>query len=233
MQEIGLLKQAILDGRQDEVFAHLYGEVAVPEQRTRYADALDAFAKLYPEKKEVAVFSAPGRSEIGGNHTDHNHGKTLAAGIHLDVIGIVAKSTRRLEVQSKGFQPDRLLLSEMDYDPAEENSAKALIKGVCNGFAEHGYTYGGFVSYTTSDVLKGSGISSSAAFEVLLCTILNHLYNEDKVGAVEIAQISQYAENVFFGKPCGLLDQMASSVGGFIAMDFADPANPLYEKIDF
>lgn len=233
MQEIGLLKQAILDGRQDEVFAHLYGEAAVSEQRTRYADALDAFAKLYPEKKEIAVFSAPGRSEIGGNHTDHNHGKTLAAGIHLDVIGIVAKSTRRLEVQSKGFQPDRLLLSEMDYDPAEENSAKALIKGVCNGFAEHGYTYGGFVSYTTSDVLKGSGISSSAAFEVLLCTILNHLYNEDKVGAVEIAQISQYAENVFFGKPCGLLDQMASSVGGFIAIDFADPANPLYEKIDF
>ena len=235
MSQISKLREQIAAGEYDSVFTRLYGlgDEIISYQRNRYIESLDAFASLYPEEKEVSIFSAPGRTEVCGNHTDHNHGKTLAAGIDLDAIGVVAKSDTKLEVQSKGFAPDKLTLDNIAYDKSEENTAVALIKGVCNGLKERGYNYGGFVAYTTSNVLKGSGISSSAAFEVLLCTIQNHLYNEGKIDAVTIAQISQFAENKYFGKPCGLLDQTASSVGGFITIDFADPKMPVIEKIDF
>jgi len=235
MSELLKLKHQIANGEHDSTFLRLYGngDNVISYQRTRYIEALEAFSALYPEYTEVSIFSAPGRTEVCGNHTDHNHGKTLAAGIDLDVIGVVAKCEKRLEVQSKGFKPDKLTTDGIEYCESEQNTAKALIKGVCNGFLERGYNYGGFVAYTTSNVLKGSGISSSAAFEVLLCTIINHLYNDGKVDAVTVAQISQFAENKYFGKPCGLLDQTASSVGGFITIDFADPSKPEIEKIDF
>ena len=235
MSSIVTLKKQIANGEYDYIFKRLYSddESIISYQRERYTDALESFEKLYPQLDDVNIFSAPGRSEVCGNHTDHNNGKTLAAGIDLDVIGVVAKSENRLEVQSKGFKPDILTVDNIEYSENEKNSAKALIKGVLNGFKDRGYKYGGFVAYTTSNVLKGSGISSSAAFEVLLCTIINHLYNDGKVDAVTIAQISQFAENKYFGKPCGLLDQTASSVGGFITIDFADPEMPKIEKIDF
>ena len=235
MSKICELKKQIANGEHDGVFKRLYGltDAIITYQRTRYTEALEAFEKLYPEISEVSIFSASGRTEVCGNHTDHNFGKTLAAGIDLDVIGVAAKSETKLEVQSKGFKPDILTVDNISYCKEEENSAKALVKGVCNGFKERGYQYGGFVAYTTSNVLKGSGVSSSAAFEVLLCTILNHFYNDGKVDAVTVAQIAQFAENKYFGKPCGLLDQTASSVGGFITMDFADPTKPVIEKIDF
>lgn len=235
MSNLTELKSQIAQGEHDGAFSRLYGngENVISYQRERYIEALEAFSKLYPEYKEVSIFSAPGRTEVCGNHTDHNNGKTLAAGIDLDVIGVVAKCEKRLEVQSKGFKPDILTTDNIEYCESEKNSAKALIKGVCNGFKERGYNFGGFVAYTTSNVLKGSGVSSSAAFEVLLCTILNHLYNDGKVDAVTVAQISQFAENKYFGKPSGLLDQTASSVGGFITIDFADPKKPEIEKINF
>ncbi len=235
MSQISTLKVEIQNGVHDGTFKRLYGNLdsIISYQRARYTEALSAFEALYPEYSEVSIFSAPGRTEVCGNHTDHNNGKTLAAGIDLDVIGVVAKCENRLEVQSRGFKPDILTTDNIEFCESEINTAKALVKGVCNGFKERGYNYGGFVAYTTSNVLKGSGVSSSAAFEVLLCTILNHLYNDGKVDAVTVAQISQFAENKYFGKPCGLLDQTASSVGGFITIDFADPKMPAIEKIDF
>lgn len=234
MSELLKIKEQIKLGEYDSVFARLYSkdEQIIAYQRERYIEALDAFKSLYPEYTEVSIFSAPGRTEVCGNHTDHNLGKTLAAGIDLDAIGVVAKTDKLLEVQSKGFAPDKLTVDDIGYKKEEENTAKALIKGVCNGLKDRGYNYGGFVAYTTSNVLKGSGISSSAAFEVLLCTIENHLYNDGKIDEVTVAQISQFAENKYFGKPCGLLDQTASSVGGFITIDFADPKMPKIEKID-
>lgn len=235
MSNIAKLKNDILNGACDSALSELYGSLdsVIKMQRQRYAEALDEFNKIYPEYTEVSVFSAPGRTEVCGNHTDHNNGKCLAAALNLDVIGVVAKCEKRLEVLSKGFRPDILTTDDIAFREEEQNSSISLIKGICNSFLERGYNIGGFVAYTTSNVLKGSGMSSSAAFEVLVCTILNHLYNDGKIDAVEVAQISQYAENVFFGKPCGLLDQTASSVGGFITIDFENPKAPIIEKIDF
>ncbi len=234
MSKIDVLKKQIEQGAYDKTFARLYGagENVIAYQRKRYVDSLEAFSRLYPEFEEVSIFSASGRTEVCGNHTDHNHGKTLSAGIDLDAIGVVAKTDKRLEVQSAGFPADILTTDDIEYKEEEQNTAKALIKGVCNGLLERGYKYGGFVAYTTSNVLKGSGISSSAAFEVLLTTIENYLYNDGKIDAVTVAQISQFAENKYFGKPCGLLDQTSSAVGGFITINFADPKKPVIEKID-
>ncbi|MEE1280457.1 MAG: galactokinase family protein [Oscillospiraceae bacterium] len=235
MSNICLLMEQISKGTFDSTFELLYGKDkgVLCYQRKRYLDALLEFSKLYPQKTDVCIFSAPGRTEICGNHTDHNNGKTLSAAINLDAIAVAAKDEQSIEVCSQGFAPDRIELCDIEYKENEKNSSRALIKGVCSGFNERGFKYGGFVTYTTSDVLKGSGISSSAAFEVLLCTIENYFYNNSGIDAVTIAKIAQYAENKFFGKPCGLLDQISSSVGGFITADFESPNNPEIEKIEF
>lgn len=235
MTDIKILKEKILSGELNSKLSELYtsdeGKLAFAQKR--YIDALEQFEKLFPDKRQVEIFSAPGRTEICGNHTDHNNGKTLAGAINLDAIAVVSKCDGEIEIHSEGFSPDRVSLSDMDYNESEKNTSKALIKGVCAALKEYGYDFGGFVAYTTSNVLKGSGVSSSAAFEVLISTILNHLYNEGKIDAVTVAKASQYAENKFFGKPCGLLDQTASSVGGFITIDFKDSKNPEINKIDF
>ena len=211
----------------------IYTPDAVTMQLHRYADAMSEFAKLYGTEP-TRCFSAPGRTEVGGNHTDHNHGKVLAAGVSLDVIAMVIPTDDGvIEVKSAGFPADRVDISDLSVVREEEGSSAALIRGVAAGFAKNGHSIGGFKAYTTSNVLKGSGLSSSAAFEVLIGNILNGLYNDHKVSAVEIAQLSQYAENVYFGKPSGLMDQMASSVGSFITIDFADPSAPVIESIDF
>ena len=235
MTDIKILKEKIKSGELNEKLGLLYSndEDKLIFAQKRYIEALDRFEKLFPDKKEVEIFSAPGRTEICGNHTDHNNGKTLAAAIHLDVIAVVSKNENKIEVHSEGFSPDVVNLSDMDYCESEKNTSKALIKGVCSALNQYGFKFGGFSAYTTSNVLKGSGVSSSAAFEVVIATILNHLYNEGKIDAVTLAKASQYAENKFFGKPCGLLDQTASSYGGFITIDFADSKNPEIEKIDY
>ena len=202
-------------------------------QKERYNEAEKEFEIIYGEKPLYA-FSAPGRTEVGGNHTDHNFGRVLAAGVSLDVIAMVIPTDDGvISVKSQGFDIKPVNTAELDIIKAEENSSEALIRGMAAGFKKSGHKIGGFKAYTTSNVLKGSGLSSSAAFEVLIGTILNGLYNDGSASDVEIAQLAQYAENAYFGKPSGLMDQMASSVGGFITIDFADEKNPVINSINF
>lgn len=218
----------------DEMLKKMYGEKAVPAQRERYQRAEKAFEELFGNAEGAAIFSASGRTEIGGNHTDHNRGKVLAAAVSLDVIAFVTPTDDGvITVKSEGFPQDTVDTADLSVREEDKNTSAALIRGVADAFRRDGLAIGGFKAYTTSGVLKGSGISSSAAFEVLIGTILSHLYNGGGVDAVKIAQFAQYAENVHFGKPSGLMDQMASSVGGFIKIDFADAANPVIEPISY
>ena len=180
------------------------------------------------------VFSAPGRSEISGNHTDHQCGCVLAAAVDLlTVADVCLNGTDIIWVQSDGYPVVKVDLNDLSVHEEEKNTTAALIRGVAAAFVQRGAKLQGFDAVVWSTVLPGSGLSSSAAFEVLFGTILNELFFEKKLTAVEIAQIGQYAENVYFGKPCGLMDQMASSVGGMVYIDFENPEDPVIEKIDF
>lgn len=218
----------------DETLKKLYGEKALNAQRERYQKAEKAFEELFGAQENTMIFSASGRTEVGGNHTDHNRGKVLAAAVSLDVIAFVVPTADGvITVKSEGFPQDIVDVSDLSVKEADKNTSAALIRGVADAFKRDGLSVGGFKAYTTSNVLKGSGISSSAAFEVLIGTILSHLYNGGKVSPVKIAQFAQYAENAHFGKPSGLMDQMASSVGGFIEIDFADTANPVIDAISY
>ncbi len=221
------------NGELDSKLQRIYTEERIPAQRVRYAEAGEEFLKLFGDI-DAEIFSVPGRSEISGNHTDHNHGCVLAASIDLDIIAIAAKTDDGIiRIKSKGFPEDTINTNDLDPDAYENYGSAAIIAGICDGFAKRGFAYGGFCAYTTSDVLKGSGISSSAAFEVQVCNVLNHFYNDGKIDSPELAKISQYAENVFFGKPSGLMDQTACAVGGFVAIDFADPKAPVIEKLNY
>ena len=212
----------------------LYGENRREEQLTRYRELLDGFAATFGEADTVAIFSAPGRTEIGGNHTDHQHGKVLAGSVDLDVIAVVApNSDNTIRIQSKGFNMNNVDLEDLSIHESEIDSSNAIVRGVAAKFAEMGCKVEGFNAYTTSTVLKGSGLSSSAAFEVLLANIINNLFFDGKCTPVEIAQIGQFAENVYYGKPSGLLDQMASSVGAMVTVDFAEKGKPVVERVDF
>ena len=180
------------------------------------------------------VFSAPGRTEIAGNHTDHQHGCVLAAAVNLETVADVClNGSNMIRVQSKGYPAFEVSLDDLSVREEEKNTTAALIRGVASCFVEKGAKLEGFDAIVSSTVLPGSGLSSSAAFEVLFGTILNELFFNQKLSAIEIAQIGQYAENVYFGKPCGLMDQMASSVGSLVFIDFEDPAQPKVEKISF
>ena len=184
--------------------------------------------------KKHYQFSAPGRTEIGGNHTDHQHGCVLAAAVNLETLADVSlNASDTIWVQSEGYPAFGVDLTDLSVHEEEKNTTAALVRGVAAAFAQRGAKLRGFDMAVTSTVLPGSGLSSSAAFEVLVGTILNELFFDRKLSAIEIAQIGQYAENVYFGKPCGLMDQMASSVGGMVYIDFADSENPIVEKIDF
>ncbi len=211
----------------------VYGGAASFQQE-RYSALAERFENEFNEISDVRFFSAPGRTEVGGNHTDHNNGKVLAAAINLDAVAAVEKRNDNIIcVNSEGYAPLTVDASSLCVVDCEKGTSPALVRGICARFNELGYNYGGFNAVVTSDVLSGSGLSSSAAYEVLIGTILNYLYNEGKISAVEIAQISQYAENVFFDKPCGLMDQTACSVGGFVKIDFEDTSKPVIEKVDF
>lgn len=226
------MKQAISAGRYDADFSVMYQSVA--DARARYTKAVDAFAELYGEAEGLRLFSAPGRTEVGGNHTDHQHGRVLAGSVDLDVIAVVAPNEEPVvRIKSEGYDMDVIDLRELDPQATEAGRASALIRGMCAIIQKEGYQIGGFNAYTTSNVLKGSGLSSSAAFEVLVGVILSHMFNAGGIDPVEIAKIAQKSENIYFGKPCGLMDQMASSVGGFTAIDFNDPTQPIIEKVDF
>lgn len=218
----------------DSAFIGLYGSVDYAGQKKRCLRVMDTFESLFGSSEKVGIFSAPGRSEICGNHTDHNHGKVLAAAVNLDAVAVAAPTHKDIiRVKSEGYDMDLVDITDLTPKKSEYSSSKGLIRGVCAGFVERGYKIGGFDAATANNVVSGSGLSSSASFEVLIGTILNHMYNGGKVSPVEIAQIAQYAENEFFGKPCGLLDQMTSSVGGFVFMDFNDPKAPVIKPVDF
>lgn len=205
----------LCSGNFDFILKTLYGESAVERQRNRYISAIEKFSEIFPERDDIKIYSAPGRTEIGGNHTDHQHGCVLAAAVDLDVIAVVAFHNEGvIRLKSAGHSPNHVNLSDLSVQKKEMGSSSALIRGIASRFHEMGVQISGFDAYTTSDVLSGSGLSSSAAFEVLVGTIIDSHYNHGKAGAVEIAKIGQYAENVYFGKKSGLMDQMVSSVGG-------------------
>ena len=208
------MKKHIADGGIDRTLVHIYGEDAVALQKARYERAIEEFAKLYGADREITLYSVAGRSELSGNHTDHNHGCVIAASIDLDVIAVASpREDSVIRVKSEGFPEDRVDFAAYT-QPAEKDfgTSASLIAGMCAGFRKDGYAVGGFDAYTTSNVLKGSGLSSSAAFEDMIGNILSHLYNDGKVDNVEIAKLAQFAENRFFGKPCGLMDQVGQSV---------------------
>ncbi|MBO5883134.1 MAG: galactokinase [Clostridia bacterium] len=226
-------KKALREGAIDEKIAYIYGKEAVEAQKARYEAAINEFAAIYGADREISLFSVAGRSELSGNHTDHNHGCVIAASIDLDIIAVASeREDSVIRVKSAGFPEDVVDISEYTA-PVEKKfgSSESIIAGMCAGFRKDGYSVGGFDAYTTSSVLKGSGLSSSAAFEDMIGNILSHFYNDGGVDNVEIAKLAQYSENVFFGKPCGLMDQVACAVGGIVAIDFKDPKTPVIEKM--
>lgn len=235
MADSKILKEKLASGDYDERLKEVYlSDKAVADQKERLAVIIDEYVKLFGDNENIELFSAPGRTEVGGNHTDHNHGKVLAASVDLDTVAAAAKRDDSVIVE-KSFNFDALEvdISDLNIHTEEFGKSSGLIRGMCAGFVEYGYKIGGFNAASMSRVLSGSGLSSSAAYEVLIGTILNHLYNDGKVSAVDIAKIAQFAENKYFGKPCGLMDQMASSVGSFITIDFKDPSEPIIKKVNF
>ena len=229
------LKEQLKGGGFKEKLAYLYScdEESTQKYADRYLEVIAAMEETFGESEEIALFSAPGRTEIGGNHTDHQHGCVLAGSVNLDVIAAVKlNGTNTVRIQSKGYKMDEIDLDDLDVHTEQYGKAISLIRGVLKSFVDKGYKVQGFDAYTISNVLKGSGLSSSAAFEVLVGTIVNGLFANNEIDAVEIAQIGQYAENVYFGKPSGLMDQMASSVGAVVSIDFADTKNPIVKKVD-
>ncbi len=229
------MKAHIANGGIDSVLTHIYGEAAVSAQKARYAAAIDEFAAIYGADRDVTLYSVAGRSELSGNHTDHNHGCVVAASIDLDIIAVASpREDSVIRIKSEGFPEDAVDFVAYNAPiEAKFGSSESIIAGMVQGFLKDGYKVGGFDAYTTSNVLKGSGLSSSAAFEDMVGNILNYLYNDGKVDNVEIAKLAQYSENVFFGKPCGLMDQVACAVGGIVAIDFNDPKAPIINKVDF
>ena len=230
------LKERISSGKYDDRLLDIYADrELIGRQQDRYAKASDKFIELYGDR-EIEVYSAPGRSEVGGNHTDHQHGQVLAAAVNLDVIAIVSKTDDGIiKVVSDSFDIAPIDVKDLAKKDKEEGSSEALIRGVAGKLKDDGYNVGGFVAYMTSDVLVGAGLSSSAAFEVAIGNVLSGLYNDMKLTDVYIAKVSQYAENVYFGKPCGLMDQMASSVGSLVNIDFYDVNEPVINpvRVDF
>lgn len=226
---------AINDGTYDENLKAVYvTDEAVQSQKPRYVETLNDFGELFGYDREVNIMSAPGRTEVCGNHTDHNNGKVLAASINLDAIAVVSKNDDNIiRVKSKGHKMNVVDLNDLVPNEANFGSSTTLVQGVAATIKNLGYRVAGFDACTASDVMGGSGLSSSAAFEVLLGSVLSYMFNDGKISPVEIAKVAQYSENVFFGKPCGLLDQMASSVGTFVTIDFKSVKDPVIKKIDF
>ena len=234
MSLTSVLKKQFSEGAHDAILKDIYvDESKLDYVKNRYMEAINKFEALFGEA-EVSIFSAPGRSEIGGNHTDHQHGEVLAASINKDCIAVVQKIDEpKIQFVSGGYSLITVSTEDLEQRDSEKESTFSLVKGVLAGVKNHGYHIGGFRAYITSDVLIGAGLSSSAAFETLIGTILSGLYNDMKISPIDIAIIGQYAENVYFGKPCGLMDQMASSVGSLVHIDFNDPKAPVVEKVEF
>jgi len=239
MMTLELLKEKLSGEKSRALLAKLYGQAPeiIEKQVERYIQAVENFYRIFTQQGSSGfyVLSTPGRTEIGGNHTDHNAGRVLAAGVSLDAIAVAAPSRDKvIRVYSEGYpEPFVVELDSLAPRKEEEGTTLALIRGIAKRMGELGYRIGGFDAYITSDVLGGSGLSSSACIEVLLGNIINHLYNEGRIDEILLAKIGQYAENVYFNKPCGLMDQIACAVGGFVTIDFKDFDNPIVRKIEF
>ena len=234
MKSVSAWKQELSSGAHAARLAALYccAPDETPAQAARYEAVLNGLDATFGPHAEAGLYSAPGRTEIGGNHTDHQHGRVLAGSVNIDMIAAAAPNTlNQLRVQSEGYDLCVIGLDDLAARKEEENTTLSLLRGECEAFRQRGAKLAGLDVYISSNVPKGSGVSSSAAFEVLIGVILNDCFMTDKVSPIEIAQIGQWAENVYFGKPCGLMDQMASSVGNIITIDFADPAHPDVEPV--
>lgn len=224
---LDIIECGAFDGRLLEI----YGPAALTMQRLRFTKALLNYKNLFGDD-DVSLFSVPGRIEICGNHTDHNHGCVMAASINLDIIAVAAKrSDGIITVQSEGFSPDTISCADLTPHENERFTSAAILRGTAAGLTASGYRAGGFTACTTSDIFVGSGLSSSAAFEIMCGTIQNHFYNGGNIPPAELARIGQYAENEFFGKPCGLMDQTACAWGGIITIDFGSE-KPLIQSVD-
>lgn len=234
MSTYSAVKTALAEKTLGESFSKVYLKEQYDEQYERFLGVMADFSEQYGknDEREISLFSAPGRTEVGGNHTDHNHGKVIAASVNLDAVAAVSKNDEGIvRVKSRGYNIDVVNIDNLEVDNESTGKSCSLVRGTLARFKELGYKIGGFDASTASRVIAGSGLSSSAAYEILIGTILNYLYNDGKISPVEIAKIGQYAENVHFKKPSGLLDQMACSVGGFVSIDFKDPSKPVIEQI--
>ena len=234
------LLQALKSGSCDASLTALYAldglSTSLDSARTRAVHVVESFQSVFSPAQDTpaALVSGPGRTEIGGNHTDHQHGRVLCGSVDMDMLACAAPNgTNLIRVQSEGYPALEIDLDSLLPREKEKNTSAALVRGVAAKVKELGYTLSGFDAYVTSTVLSGSGLSSSAAYETLIGNILNHFCCDGALDAIQIAKIGQYAENVYFGKPCGLMDQMGSSIGGAVAIDFADPATPTVEKAEY
>lgn len=231
MKNLSTIRNQIVSGAYDSVFLDIYGDAF--NQRTRYTELIDRYIDEFGDTDGASLFSSPGRTEIGGNHTDHQRGCVLAACVSVDAAAVAAPNSERvIRIVSEGFKTDEIWLSDIMPNPDEKGTSAALIRGIAAKFTEMGCTVKGFNAVVSSGVLQGSGLSSSAAFEVLLCCMINTFFAEGQYTPFQLANISRFAENNFFGKPCGLMDQMACASGGAVFIDFADSENPYCERID-
>ena len=238
MSDCSQLLTALKNGGHDKALSALYALDGAPrrldEARARAVRTVEAFAAAFGDAPNAALFSGPGRTEIGGNHTDHQHGRVLCGSVDLDMLACAAPNgTRLVRIRSEGYPALEISLDDLTPKKEEENTSAALVRGVAAKIAELGYPLSGFDACANSTVLSGSGLSSSAAYETLVGNIFNHFCCGDKLDPVSIAKIGQYAENVHFGKLSGLMDQMGSSVGACVAIDFKDPADPVVERVDY
>lgn len=233
MKKTDYLKK-LSGGEFDNILGKLYTTENIEKQKKRISDAVSRFSEIYPARDDIHIYSAPGRTEIGGNHTDHQHGCVIAAAVNLDVIGVTSFSNDNVvRIKSEGYSAFEISLDDLEIHNGEIGTS-AIVRGILYRFSKICKDkLQGFDMYVTSDVLSGSGISSSAAFENLISSAIDIYCNGGRAGAVEIAKIGQYAENVYFGKNSGLMDQMVSSVGGFVFIDFGNIDTPSIEKIDF
>lgn len=221
------------DGKYNDLLLDIYEDKSlINYQNERYIELLNRFQKKFGDG-DISIYSAPGRSEVSGNHTDHQRGMVLATSVNLDAIAVVAKNDKKIiRLISDGYPMITVDINNLEKKKEDESSSAGLIKGVAYKLREDGYRIDGFDAYVTSNVLIGAGLSSSASFETIIGTIISGMFNDMSISPVRIAQVGQYAENVFFGKPCGLMDQMACSVGGLIHIDFANATEPVVKKVD-
>ncbi len=234
MTKIKILIEKINSG-DNTLFQELYGnnQDTLKQQADRYTELMNEFEQAHGTD-DVDLFTSPGRTEVGGNHTDHQYGRVLAGAVNMDNIAVVANNnSNTIRIKSAGYPEFTVDISDLSKDESQLYTSEALVKGICARLKELGHEIGGFNAHIHGNVLKGSGLSSSASFEVLIGAIISHLFNGGKVDPVENAIVGQWSENNYFGKPCGLMDQTACSVGGFITIDFKDPSKPVVKALDF